>query len=274
MHRFVLLLLFVLPGFCSFSQQFGGHPPSVKWKQVNTDTSRVIFPAGLDSAAKRVANVVNTLDRYTQATIGSRQRKINIVLQPTTTIPNAYVALGPFRSELQLTPPQNSFDLGSIPWVDNLAIHEYRHVQQYTNFNRGISKVFNVLFGEEGQALANALTVPDWFFEGDAVYQETKVSRQGRGRLPYFFNDYRSLWLAGKDYSWMKLRNGSLRDFVPDHYKLGYMLTAYGYEKYGAGFWKNVTGDAASFKGLFYPFQKGIQKYAGISYKQFRKDAM
>lgn len=274
MHRSILLVIFICSFFCSFSQQFGGHPPSVKWKQVNTDTSRVIFPAGLDSAAKRVATVVNALDRYTQQTIGNRSRKINIVLQPSTIIPNAYVSMGPFRSELQLTPPQNSFDLGSLPWVDNLAIHEYRHVQQYNNFNRGLSKVFRVLFGQEGQALANALTVPDWFFEGDAVYNETKVSRQGRGRMPYFFNDYRSLWQAGKNYSWMKLRNGSLRDFVPDHYKLGYILTAYGYEKYGSEFWKNVAGDAASFKGLFYPWQRAVKKYAGVGYSDFRKDAL
>ncbi len=274
MQRFILSAVCCFCFFCSFSQQFGGHPPSVKWKQVNTDTSRVIFPAGLDSAANRVATVVNALDRYTYTSIGNRHRKINIVLQPSTIISNAYVNLGPFRSELQLTPPQNSFDLGSIPWVDNLAIHEFRHVQQYNNFNRGLSKAFYILFGEEGQALANALTVPDWFFEGDAVYQETKVSHQGRGRMPYFFNDYRSLWLAGKDYSWMKLRNGSLRDFVPDHYKLGYMLTAYGYEKYGSSFWKNVSGDAASFKGLFYPWQKAIQKYSGKSYRHFRMDAL
>jgi hypothetical protein len=275
MYRLVLLIIITCCFFThAFSQQFGGHPPSVKWKQVNSDTSRIIFPAGLDSAAMRAATVVNALDRYTQQTIGNRRQKINIVLQPSTIIPNAYVALGPFRSEFQLTPPQNSFELGSLPWVDNLAIHEYRHVQQYNNFNRGLSKAFRVLFGQEGQALANALTVPDWFFEGDAVYNETKVSRQGRGRLPNFFNDYRSLWQAGKDYSWMKLRNGSLRDFVPDHYKLGYILTAYGYEKYGNAFWKNVSGDAASFKGVFYPWQKAIQKYAGIPYRQFRTDAL
>jgi hypothetical protein len=274
MYRPILLIILVCCFCYSRAQQFGGHPPSVKWKQVNTDTSRIIFPAGLDSAAMRTATVVNALDRYTQQTIGNSRRKINIVLQPSTIIPNAYVALGPFRSEFQLTPPQNSFDLGSIPWVDNLAIHEYRHVQQYNNFNRGLSKVFRVLFGQEGQALANALTVPDWFFEGDAVYNETKVSRQGRGRLPFFFNDYRALWQAEKNYSWMKLRNGSLRDFVPDHYKLGYMLTAYGYEKYGSSFWKNVAGDAAAFKGLFYPWQKAVQKYAGIPYRHFRADAL
>ncbi|MGB8193543.1 MAG: hypothetical protein WCF67_16555, partial [Chitinophagaceae bacterium] len=274
MFRVLAFTVFILGFYVADAQQFGGHPPSVKWKQVNTDTARVIFPSGLDSQGRHVANLVNVLDKYTYNSIGNRRRKINIVLQPATTITNGYVALGPFRSEFYLTPRQNSFDLGGLPWLDNLAIHEYRHVQQYNNFNRGLSKAFYVLFGEEGQALANALTVPDWFFEGDAVYQETKVSKQGRGRLPYFFNDYRSLWNEGKDYSWMKLRNGSLRDFVPDHYHLGYLLTAYGYEKYGTEFWKKVSGDAASFKGLFYPWQKAIKKQTGLSYPQFREAAL
>jgi hypothetical protein len=272
--RFIAIAILALSWSVASSQQFGGHPPSVKWKQVNTDTSRVIFPSGLDSQAKRIAALLPVLDRYTSVSIGNSHRKINIVLQPATTISNAYVGLGPFRSEFQLTPRLNSFELGSLPWVDNLAIHEYRHVQQYNNFNRGISKAFRFVFGEEGQALANALVVPDWFFEGDAVYQETQVSPQGRGRLPYFFNDYRSLWLEGKDYSWMKLRNGSLRDFVPDHYRLGYLLTAYGYETYGPEFWKKVSSDAAAFKGLLYPWQQAVKRHAGISYKQFREDAM
>lgn len=274
MHRLIVLLFLACPFTSLVAQQFGGHPPSVKWRQVNTDSSRVIFPLGLDSQAKRVAGLVSTLEKYTYPSIGQRHRKINIVLQPATTIANAYVMLGPFRSEFQLTPQQNSFELGSIPWVDNLAIHEFRHIQQYNNFNRGLSKAFSILFGQEGQALANALTIPDWFFEGDAVYQETKVSQQGRGRLPFFFNDYQSLWAAGKNYSWMKLRNGSFRDFVPDHYRLGYMLTAYGYEKYGNEFWKKVSGDAADFRGLFYPWQKAVKQYSGVAYPQFRKDAL
>jgi hypothetical protein len=37
------------------------------------------------------------------------------VLQNQTTISNAYVGLGPFRSEFFLTPAQNSFELGSLP---------------------------------------------------------------------------------------------------------------------------------------------------------------
>jgi hypothetical protein len=71
----------------------------------------------------------------------------------------------------------------------------------------------------------------------------------------------------------MKLRNGSLKDYVPSHYPLGFLLVNYGYEKYGANFWKNVTLDAAAFKGLIYPFQKAIKKHAGVDYKSYRKAA-
>jgi hypothetical protein len=270
----VVILALLLLTISVSAQQFGGTPPSLKWKQINTDTVRIIFPAGLDSQAARIADISHGLSYRTGNSIGNNIRKINIVLQNQTLVSNAYVGLGPYRSEFQLTPDPNSFSLGSLPWIQSLAIHEYRHVQQFNNFRKGIATGFFILFGEEGQALANSITVPDWFFEGDAVYQETEVSNQGRGRLPYFFNAYRSLWSAGKNYSWMKLRNGSLRDFVPDHYRLGYMMVAYGREKYGNDFWRKVTGDAAAWKGLFYPFQKAIKKHSGKTFKAFREDAL
>ncbi len=257
----------------TFSQQFGGNPPSLKWRQINTDTARIIFPVGLETQAQQVSSMVHALSRATLNTIGPQQRKINIVFQTQTTISNGYVGLAPFRSEFQLTADQNSFELGSLPWQQQLVIHEYRHVEQYNNFRIGLSKAFYYLFGEGGQAFANSLSVPNWFYEGDAVYQETLVSRQGRGRLPYFFNGYKSLWAANKNYSYMKLRNGSLRDFVPDHYPLGYMLVAYGREKYGDDFWRKVALEAASFKGLFYPLQKAVKRNSGISFTKFQADA-
>ena len=273
-HRksFLFFLISLSTSAC-FAQQFGGNPPSIQWNQVNSPSARVIFPQQLDSSATRISNIISYLDRSTQNTIGTKQKKINLVLQNQTTISNAYVGLGPYRSEFFLTPLQNSFELGSLPWADQLAIHEFRHVQQYTNFNVGLSNLLRILFGDEGQALANNAAIPNWFFEGDAVFNETNVSMQGRGRLPFFYNDYRSLWQADKKYSWMKLRNGSYKDFVPDHYALGYLLVAYGREKYGDDFWKNVTHDAAAYKGLFYSFQKAIKKYSGNNYVEFRNDA-
>ncbi len=271
--RFCLIIsLFICT--TSNAQVFGGNPPSLKWQQINTPLARVIFPKGLNSIGERIANIVTYMNNPMLKTIGPKMRKINVVAQNQTTISNAYVALGPFRSEFLLTPLQNSFDLGSLPWPDQLTIHEYRHVQQDNNFNVGLSKVMHDIFGENGQALANNASIPNWFYEGDAVYNETNVSRQGRGDLPFFLNGFRALWKDGRDYSWMKLRNGSYKDFVPDHYPLGFMMVAYGRQQFGDTFWENVTHDAASFKGLFYPFQRAINKYSGEDYVHFRNNAL
>ncbi|HEU5164284.1 MAG TPA: hypothetical protein VFU29_02020 [Chitinophagaceae bacterium] len=272
MQRFLSFTFFIL--FFSFlnAQEFGGNPPSIKWKQINTDTARIIFPVGMDSSAQRAASIVHFLAAKNNL-LGNKVNKINIVLQNQSTIANAYVGLGPYRSEFFLTPSFNSFELGSIPWVEDLASHEYRHVQQYSNFRVGLSKLMYYLAGDDGLALAINAAVPDWFYEGDAVYNETVHSEQGRGRIPFFTNQYKSLWLDNKQYSWMKLRNGSLKDYVPNHYPLGYLMVNYGYEKYGTDFWGKVTKDAASYKSLFYPFQNAIKKHAGVDYKTFRKQA-
>lgn len=274
MRLFILLFLCLFSYSLLFAQQFGGNRPSVNWQQLNTAAARVIFPPGLDSQAQRIAHLMKVLGDSTVRTIGGSQRKWNIVLQNQSTISNAYVRMAPLMSELYMMPPQDNFSNGSLRWDDNLIIHENRHMQQLSNFNKGFTKVFSYLLGEEGQLLANGITVPDYFFEGDAVWQETLVSAQGRGRMPSFYNGFKSLWLAGKKYSWMKLRNGSYRDLVPDHYELGYQLTAYGYEKYGADFWSKVTNDAVRFKGVFYPFNRAVERYSGKTYNQFTKDAL
>lgn len=269
-----LIFASVLAFLTSNGQEFGGNPPSLTWRQVNSDTARVIFPAGLEKQAQEVSAIVHQLAAQSRPSLGSRIRKIDIVLQNQTTQSNGYVALGPFRSELYLTPRQNSFELGSLPWHKTLSLHEYRHVQQFNNFRKGLSKAFYYVFGEEGQALANSLAVPDWFFEGDAVYQETVMSTQGRGRIPYFFNGYRSLLAADKKYSWMKLRNGSLRDYVPDHYQLGYMLVNYGYHKFGEHAWKKITGDAVRFKHPIYPLQQSFKRNTGQRFRSFTEEAI
>jgi hypothetical protein len=272
-HYLFVLLFFCHTDFLS-AQIFGGTPPYVKWKVVHTVPANIIYPPGLDSEAREVAYLVSALSKTTLSTIGNQQRPIDIVFHNLTTVPNGYVQLAPFRSEFQLTPSQNSFDLGSLPWHQTLAIHEYRHVQQYNNFRVGLSKAFYILFGQDGLAFANSLSVPDWFFEGDAVFQETLVSQQGRGRLPLFLAGFEALWVSQKNYSWMKLRNGSYRDYTPNWYPLGYMMVAYGREKYGADFWDKVAREAAAFKGFFFPLQKAIERNAGISFDTFHTRAL
>ncbi|HEU4555028.1 MAG TPA: hypothetical protein VFS25_19410 [Chitinophaga sp.] len=251
------------------AQNFGGNPPALKWRQINTDTVRVIFPVGLEAQGQRVANIVHYLNKNTRASIGNLQQKVNIVLQNQTLESNGYVQLGPFRSEFYLNPPPSSLELGSLQWDEQLALHEYRHVLQNMNFRQGISKVFSYLGGELGQAAVTNIAVPNWFWEGDAVTMETALSPQGRGRLPAFFDGFRALTLEDKHYSYMKIRNGSYRDYVPNHYELGYLMSVYGRTHYGQTFWRNVTTDAVRFKGLFYPLSQSIRRRTGYNITGF-----
>lgn len=256
------------------SQEFGGNPASVKWKQINTDTVKIIFSPEMTAAAQRVASIIHAYQQSSPHTIGSQLRKVSIVLQNQTLFSNGYVSLAPYRSEFYTTPPQNPFQLGAVQWSADLALHEYRHVQQYSNFNKGLSKLATFVLGEQGQLVANAAAVPDWFFEGDAVYNETQYTQQGRGALPFFFNGYKSLLLSGRNYDFMKLRNGSLRSYVPDHYQLGYLLVAYGRSTFGEDIWQKITDDAVRFKPFFYPFQGAVRKYTRLSYGQFVNHAL
>ena len=267
-----IVIIFIIFSIQSVAQRFGGNPTYVKWKQIETNKLKIIFPPNRSSEAQRLANVTIAIDSYTSGILGKTHFKIPVVLQSLPLVSNAYVGLAPWRSEFYLNPLQNALDLGATSWIDNLAIHEYRHIQQYSNFRKGLSKFLYILAGQEGQSLANATVIPDWFFEGDAVYSETKYLNQGRGRLPYFFDAYNALSIANKKYSYQKWRNGSYKDFIPDHYQLGYMLVAHGHNKYGDDFWRKVTEDAVRFKGLIYPFQRAVKRYAGIGYRLFVKE--
>ena len=150
MRAIITTLLFSVSSCFLSAQNFGGNPASIKWRQVNTDKVRVIFHPGLDSQANRIARIMKLLSDSTAETIGGRQRKWNIILQNQLTIPNAYVRLAPLMSELYMTPGQDNFANGSLRWDDNLIIHENRHMQQFSNFNKGFTKVFSFFLGQEG----------------------------------------------------------------------------------------------------------------------------
>ena len=78
----LITTLFSLVFFTGRAQNFGGNPAptSVRWKQINTDRARVIFPTGLDSQANRIANVMKLLGDATAKTIGGSQKKWNVIL--------------------------------------------------------------------------------------------------------------------------------------------------------------------------------------------------
>lgn len=271
-YRVGLAILFASFIHATKAQVFGGLRPSLKWYQIKTDSLRIVFPKSLLKEAKEISQAGHWALQHQQS-LGNKHKSITILLQHQTTISNGYVGLAPRRSEFFMMPELSNYQLTSIPWHIQLTLHELRHISQFNNFNRGFPKGMGLFLGEQGSAIAMNAIIPNWFWEGDAVNQETKMSAQGRGRLPYFYNGYRSLWLENKKYGYQKLRNGSLKDYVPDHYQLGYLLVNFAERKYGADIWKRITHSALNVPSIFYPFQHAVKKHTKLSYPKFVRKA-
>ncbi|MEM1122407.1 MAG: hypothetical protein AAGJ18_18315 [Bacteroidota bacterium] len=261
------LLFLALLATSLASAQNGPHAADINWQQINTSKFRLIFPEGYEQQGLRVANLIDYMDKNATRSIGELSEKINIVLHNQTIVPNGFVGIAPFRSEFFATPPQSPNFLGTVDWIDALAIHEYRHVQQYANAKVGLSKLMYILQGDNGWGLASSASIPGWFWEGDATIMETALTKGGRGRAPFFTLQQRATLLNGRKYNYQKARNRSFKDLVPNHYRLGYAMVMYGKEHYGNDFWQPIFADAASYKPLFYSFSNSLKRKTGLKTK-------
>ncbi|HEY0668437.1 MAG TPA: hypothetical protein VGD22_09700, partial [Sphingobacteriaceae bacterium] len=144
-----------------------------------------------------MANTLDLLIVKASKSLGKQPRKISIILQNQSTSSNGFVQLAPRRSEFFTTPPQE-FDYQD--WLNSLAIHELRHVVQFDKLTGHLRRPFL-----EGLGLAIfGVTLPPWFYEGDAVGIETALTKAGRGRLPSWPLFFRTNTLSGKKYSYSK----------------------------------------------------------------------
>ncbi|GAB4228872.1 MAG: hypothetical protein Tsb0034_00240 [Ekhidna sp.] len=235
------------------------------WQELKSPHLNILFPAGHEEVAQRVANMVTYQRRQLQESIGEKAITLSMVLQQHTVIPNGFVSLSPFRTEFFSTPPVNMQQLGSMNWMDVLTIHEYRHVQQNSNYLYGATKFLRYLQGENGWAFGKVLSIPNWFAEGDAVWAETKYTKAGRGRTPFFTRKQRAIAEAGKYYDYQTFRNGSLKKMLPDHYTTGYMMVTHLRNQKGVEAWNPIIRDAAAYKHVFYPFSRAMKNRAGYT---------
>ncbi|RYU80264.1 TolB-like translocation protein [Hymenobacter persicinus] len=242
------------------------NPPALRWQQVRAPHFRVLYPQGLDSAAQRTARRLEQVHGPGTATLGVVPPPISIVLQNQTTVSNAFVTFLPRHAEF-FTTPQQGMGLGTVDWLDGLVLHEYRHVGQFDKARQGIGRVLHPLLGDGGLGVA-AVGVPQWFFEGDAVGNETALSRSGRGRIPSFGVGLRANRLGGRHYNYQQAVNGSLRDNVPDWYVLGYFMTSYLKNHYGPAVWSRVLDRYYRFPFYPFSFSDGIRRTTGLTVEQ------
>ncbi|MDH5474938.1 MAG: hypothetical protein OEX22_04545, partial [Cyclobacteriaceae bacterium] len=265
---FTFTLLFI--SILAFAQTpvLNTNPPGLKWRKIDTKDFKIIFPASYENEAQRMANTLQAIHAPEARTLGTLPKKIPVILQNQNAISNGFVTLGPRRTEFFTSAPQNYNFLGTNEWMNLLAAHEYRHIVQYAHSNTGMTKFFKTIFGQYTQAAFSNLAVPTWFWEGDATLIETAFTKSGRGRLPDFDRVFRANIVEGKRYKYDKQYLRSYKDFVPNHYVLGYHFVTHLRRKTNdENVWGDVTERAFNSPIIPLAFSRSLKKSTGKNLK-------
>ncbi|MBR1869437.1 MAG: hypothetical protein IJ799_05160 [Bacteroidales bacterium] len=223
-----LLLLASVAGKAQFVTT-GTDGASIRWRSIESASWKVVYPEGADSLAREYARALEGWRQAVGGSIGiapngNYRRKMPVVLHTGNAISNGMVTWLPRRMELFTTPESVAPD--PYPWVEQLAVHESRHVAQMQVAKDKEWGAFNGLSGEMWTGFFSALYGGPAFLEGDAVVAETALSASGRARTADFLEFMRASNLEGKHRNWWQWRYGSLSKYTPDYYKAGYALIA------------------------------------------------
>ncbi len=246
---------------------------TVKWYQVNTPNFRVLYPKGFEIQAQRVANTLETIRTPESRTMGTAPRKISVILQNQSAQSNGFVTVAPWRSEFYTMPTQNYNFAGTNDWLNELAVHEYRHMAQFQRSITGFNKFFYYLFGQQATAGFAFAAAPQWFWEGDAVAMETAYTPSGRGRIPQFDMLFRTNIMEGRTFNYHKQYLRSYKHNIPDHYVLGYnMITHLRKKTNDPMIWEKVVGRSWSVPFIPFTFSNSLKKETGMYVTSLYRD--
>ena len=243
------------------------NPPTLKWQQINTPNFQIIYPTEFSTEAQRMANTLQNIISKVSQSLKVKPRKISIILQNQSTTSNGFVQLAPRRSEFSTTPPQ---DFDYQDWLNSLAVHELRHVVQ---FDKLTGKLTAPLFEQLALAIFG-ISLPPWFYEGDAVGIETALTKSGRGRLPSWDIMFRTNTLSGKLNSYSKDYFGSIKTQTPGYYQLGYFMTSKLRRDYGLGILDSVMQRISRNPLRPYNLTNSIKKFTGLSTKNLHQQTV
>lgn len=246
-----------------FAQIFDSaqNPLSVKWSVIEVNGFKIIYPKELEKEAQRTANNIVAIYPKIGTDLKQQKTSIPIVLQNRGTQANGFVQLAPKKSQFYTTPPQQ-FD--SQDWLNNLAVHELRHVAQFDRITGGKTRPFDeVYFAYLGAAL------PLWFLEGDAVSTETSLTNAGRGRQPNWIMPLRAQILGDEKPSYSRAYFGSQTQVNTGYYQLGYTLVSQLRKEYGKSAIDSLLYDINQRPLRPYPFARSLKKLTGMNTRRF-----
>lgn len=232
--RRVILSIFILAASAGIARgqvfTLGADPVDIKWKSLETEHFRLVYPEASDSLAREYAKSLESFVQTTRPSLGFSpnefyKRRFPVIFHSYSATSNGMVSWAPRRMEIFTN--ADLYDPESTPWMTQLTVHEGRHVAQM-QFPRG-NKLFRPLgyvIGELATGLATAIYPGPALLEGDAVVAETALTDSGRGRTSDFL-EYYHVALADSLYrDFWQWRWGSQRRYTPDYYRAGYLLVA------------------------------------------------
>lgn len=243
----------------------GQDPASQKWYFLETEHFKIVFPSVFIPRIKELANKLEFMYENGTQTLNHQPRKIPVVIHTEGVVPNAYSLWTPKRTEFFMTPPQNNY---AQEWLDQLIIHEYRHMIQMDKMNKGTTRILSYFIGQHAGALALGFFLPMWYMEGDAVVVETAMSQSGRGRLPSFEMKMRAQLLEKGLYNFEKASLGSFKEFVPDQYFFGYYFVTQSRKLYGSALWEKAIDNSGRNPWQINPISHSFKQQTGLNKKQ------
>ncbi|TLX71998.1 hypothetical protein E9993_19515 [Labilibacter sediminis] len=239
----------------------GSDPASIKWNKIETTNFRVVFSDEFTEKAQYIAKVLEEVYKYGGNSLNHKPKKIDVLVHSETSYSNGFVTWAPKRIELYAAPNQT---MHATEWLQQLAIHEFRHVVQIDKLNTGLTRMLSYILGEQAVGGVLGLYVPMWFLEGDAVAAETALTPAGRGRSPWFEQGMRAQIMDKELYSYEKASFGSYKHYVPNHYEMGYQLVAGARSRYGPEIWEHALLNSGRNSHTIIPFNNGQMKVSKI----------
>jgi len=266
-----ILLLFVSAGLYGQFYEYGQDAGSLKWDHFKTPNYHVIYPRGVDSLARSFANRLEFYYPHLGEPLNHQHRPLPVIIHNESSFSNGVYVYAPKRLEIFTNPDPNE---SSEDWLTQLALHEGRHAVQIDKLNQGFTRALSLLGGEQVVG-AMGIFLPYWYLEGDAVDSETRLSNTGRGRQPSFEMSLKAQMLGkNRVYSFSKATMGSYRDFIPNHYQLGYLMVRYGRQVYGDQLWIDFQQNAARKPFLLNPTFFALRKHGIKSKSSFYREAL
>ncbi len=274
MVRFTFIIALLLLNILHCSGQYydiGQDRWSINWRQARTENFRVIFPDYYDKNAIQTAVMLEQWRIPASRSLRVIPPYTPVVLHTGNVYSNAFTIWAPRRLEFLTIPPQ---DIYGQSWLEQLVLHEYRHIAQISKVNQGFTKTLSYIFGQQAAPAIIGLFVPPWFMEGDAVAVETGLTHTGRGRVADFAMPLKAQLKEKGAYHYTKATLGSYKDFTPNHYILGYHIVATARSEYGIDIWNSALNRTGRKPYTLNPFSKGIKLIAGTNKKGLYNKSM